>query len=267
MCPAQLHSTSPCSKDAHVTLIWPMRDEPGVSGKAFSPIFWQPLLHTFFSDTWTGSLEEQQPPGDVRDKPKEDVPGANCLPEILLRLPLASQSHHASKGIQDLPFHPSRFPILLNGITTPAVAAAAKSLQSCPTLCDPIDGSPPGSPVPGILQTRTLEWVAISFSNAWKWKVKVKSLSRVRLLATPWTAASQAFSIHGIFQARGLEWVAIAFSTPAVKTDQKPGHCAWPTALKPKSLILPIKISLFLWGLSSPTRDQTQPPSRESPES
>ena len=73
-----------------------------------------------------------------------------------------------------------------------AAAAAAKSLQSCPTLCDPIDGSSPGSPVPGILQARTLEWVAISFSNAWKWKVKVKSLSRVLLLATPWTAAHQA---------------------------------------------------------------------------
>ena len=71
-------------------------------------------------------------------------------------------------------------------------AAAAKSLQSCPTLCDPIDGSPPGSPVPGIFQARTLEWVAISFSNAWKWKVKVKSLSRVRLLENPWTAAYQA---------------------------------------------------------------------------
>ena len=71
-------------------------------------------------------------------------------------------------------------------------AAAAKSLQSWPTLCDPIDGNPPGSPVPGILQARTLEWVAISFSNAWKWKVKVKSPSRVRLLATPWTAAYQA---------------------------------------------------------------------------
>jgi len=70
-------------------------------------------------------------------------------------------------------------------------AAAAKSLQSCPTLCDPIDGNPPGSPVPGILQARTLEWVAISFSNAWKWKVKVKSLSHVWLLATPWTAAHQ----------------------------------------------------------------------------
>ena len=73
-----------------------------------------------------------------------------------------------------------------------ATAAAAKSLQSCPTLCDPIDGSPPGSPIPGILQARTLERVAISFSNAWKWKVKVKSLSRVWLLATPWTAAYQA---------------------------------------------------------------------------
>ena len=71
-------------------------------------------------------------------------------------------------------------------------AAAAKSLQSCPTLCDPRDGSPPGSAVPGILQARTLEWVAISFSNAWKWKVKVKLLSRVRLFATPWTAAHQA---------------------------------------------------------------------------
>ena len=73
-----------------------------------------------------------------------------------------------------------------------STAAAAKSLQSCPTLCDPIDSSPPGSPVPGILQARTLEWVAISFSNAWKWKVKVKSLSPVLLLATSWTAAYQA---------------------------------------------------------------------------
>ena len=68
----------------------------------------------------------------------------------------------------------------------------AKSLQSCPILCNPIDGSPPGSPVLGILQARTLEWVAISFSNAGKWKVKVKSLSRIRLLATLWTTAYQA---------------------------------------------------------------------------
>ena len=91
--------------------------------------------------------------------------------------------------------------------------AAAKSLQSCPTLCDPIDSSPPGSPVPGILQARTLEWVAISSSNAWKWKVKVKSLSCVHLFGTPWTAAYQAPPIHGIFQARVQEWVALAFSS------------------------------------------------------
>ena len=80
----------------------------------------------------------------------------------------------------------------LGGYAAAAAAAAAKSLQSCPTLCDPIGGSPPGSPIPGILQARTLGWVAISFSNAWKWKVKMKSLSRVRLFATPWTAAYQS---------------------------------------------------------------------------
>ena len=85
-------------------------------------------------------------------------------------------------------------------------AAAAKSLQSCLTLCDPIDGSPPGSAIPGILQTRTLEWIAISFSSAWKWKVKVKSLSRVRR-----AAAQPGFSVHGIFQARVLECGAVAF--------------------------------------------------------
>ena len=75
-------------------------------------------------------------------------------------------------------------------LTTPA--AAAKSFQLCPTLCDPIDGSPRDSPVPGILQARILEWVAVSFSSAWQWKVKVKSLSCVQLLATPWTEACQA---------------------------------------------------------------------------
>ena len=73
-----------------------------------------------------------------------------------------------------------------------SAAAAAKSLQSCPTLCDPIHGSPPGSVIPGILQARTLEWVAISFFNAWRWKMKVKSFSHVWLFATPWTAAHQA---------------------------------------------------------------------------
>ena len=82
--------------------------------------------------------------------------------------------------------------LIFNPAAAAAAAAAAKLFQSCPTLCDPIDGSPCGSSVPGILQTRTLEWVAISFSNAWKWKVKMKSFSRGRLFVTPWTAAYQA---------------------------------------------------------------------------
>ena len=93
-------------------------------------------------------------------------------------------------------------------------AATAKSLQSGPTLCDPIDGSPPGSPVPGILQARTLEWVAISFSNAWKWKVKVKSLSRIRLLATPWTAAYQAPPSMGY--SRQEYWSAVPLPSPGM---------------------------------------------------
>ena len=91
----------------------------------------------------------------------------------------------------------------------PAAAAAAKSLQSCPTLCNPIDSSPPGSSVPGTLQARILEWVAISFSNAWKWKVKVKALSRVWLLVIPWTAAHQVPSSMGFSRQEywsGLPW-------------------------------------------------------------
>ena len=84
------------------------------------------------------------------------------------------------------------FPHRLLQITKYSAAAAAKSLQASPTLCSPMDGSPPGSPIPGNLQGRTLEWVAISFSSAWKWNMKVKSLSCVRLLVTPWTAAYQA---------------------------------------------------------------------------
>ena len=90
--------------------------------------------------------------------------------------------------------------------------AAAKSLQSCPTLCDPIDGSPPGSPVPGILQARTLEWVAISFSNAWKWKAKGKSLSRVWLFETPWTTAYQAPPSTGF--SRQEYWSGVPLPSP-----------------------------------------------------
>ena len=91
-------------------------------------------------------------------------------------------------------------------------AAAAKSRQSCQTLCDPIDGSPPGSPVPGILQARIQEWVAISFSNAWKWKEKVKSLSRVILSATAWTAAHQAPPSMGF--SRQEYWSGVPVPSP-----------------------------------------------------
>ena len=93
-------------------------------------------------------------------------------------------------------------------------AAAAKSPQSCPTLCDPIDGSPPGSPVPGILQARTRVWVAISFSNAGKWQVKVNSLSRVWLLATPWTAAHQAPLFMGF--SRQEYWSGVPSPSPVL---------------------------------------------------
>ena len=113
----------------------------------------------------------------------------------------------ASKCLQTLTL---KSPFLLKIVA--AAAAAAKSLQSCPTLCDPWDGSPPGSPIPGILQARTLEWVAISFSNAWKWKVKVKSFSHVRLFMTPWTAAYQAAPSMGF--SRQEYWSGVPLPSP-----------------------------------------------------
>ena len=94
-----------------------------------------------------------------------------------------------------------------------SAAAAAESFQSCPTLCDPIDGTTPGSPIPGILQARTLEWVAISFSSTWKWKVKVKLLSRVQLFATPWTAAYQAPLSMGF--SRQEYWSGVPLPSPS----------------------------------------------------
>ena len=101
---------------------------------------------------------------------------------------------------------------MTNEILSIIYQVSAKSLQSFRTLCDPIDGSPPGSPVPGILRARTLEWVAIAFSNAWKWKVKVKSLSRVQLLATPWTAAYQAPPSMGF--SRQEYWSGLPLPSP-----------------------------------------------------
>ena len=106
-------------------------------------------------------------------------------------------------------------------------AAAAKWLQSCPTLCDPIDGSPPGSPIPGILHARTLEWVAVSFSNAWKWKGEVKSLSHVWLLATPWTAAYPAPPSMGF--SRQEDWSGVPLPSPMVDVQCHINHPYWIT--------------------------------------
>ena len=142
-----------------------------------------------------------------------------------------------------------------------AAAAAAKSLQSCPTLCDPIDGSPPGFPVPGILQARTLEWVVISLSNAWKWKVKVKLLSRVQLFATPWTAAYQAPPSMGFSRqeywsgvpllsadlplTRCIEWHFVFDSLPLIGPYFNIHECTWcpPNILLPKwfHVFVPLK--------------------------
>ena len=105
---------------------------------------------------------------------------------------------------------------------TSHAAAAAKSLQSCPTLCDPIDGSPPGSPFPGIFQARTLEWVAISFSNAWK--VKVKSLSCVRPFVTPWTAAYQAPPSMGFSRQESWSGVPLRELTQREPLEYKSRH-------------------------------------------
>ena len=113
-------------------------------------------------------------------------------------------------------------------------AAAAKSPQSCLTLCDPRDGSPPGSPVPGILQARALEWVAISFSNAGKWKVKGKSLSHVWLFGTPWTAAYQAPPPMGF--SRQAYWSRVPLPSLTVIIvhgilNRRTHFCSWVKAL------------------------------------
>ena len=104
-------------------------------------------------------------------------------------------------------------------IISNSCTATAKSLQSCQTLCDSRDGSPPGSLVLGILQARTLEWVAISFSNAWKWKEKVKSVSRVWLFATPWTAVYQAPPPMGF--SRQEDWSGVPSPSPTVVTTRQ----------------------------------------------
>ena len=131
----------------------------------------------------------------------------------LYRLQLVDGEGKSSRNIQSIRFQLHRGSnVNLRATWQALLNAAAKSLQSYQTLCDPIDSSPSGSPVPGIFQARELEWVAISFSNAWKWKVKVKSLSCVQLFATPWTAAHQAPPSMGF--SRQEYWTGVPLPSP-----------------------------------------------------
>ena len=158
---------------------------------------------------------------------------------------------HSNTPLTSTPHHPDRKWIrkhrpelthyilnALNFILSYIYIYAAKSLQSCSTLCSPIDGSPSGSPVPGILQARPLEWVAISFSNAWKWKVKVKSLSRIQLLVTPWTVAYQAPPSMGFSRQEYLEWVAMSFSRRP-RLDSWVRKIPWRRKWQPTPVFLP----------------------------
>ena len=141
---------------------------------------------------------------------------SNCLVWIRLNYsPLGMFQYNTI--LSEYVLHFKRFICVLRSAAAAAAAAAAKSLQSCPTLCNPIDGSPSGSLVPGILQARTLEWVAISFSNAWKWKVKVKPTSCVRLLETPWTAAYQAPPSVGF--SRQEYWSGLPLLSPCLSLE------------------------------------------------
>ena len=139
-------------------------------------------------------------------------------------------------------------------------AAAAKSFQSGPTLWDPIDGSPPGSPIPGILQARILEWVAISFSNAWKWKVKVKSLSRVQFFTTPWTAAYQAPLSMGF--SRQEYWSGVPL--PSLSYSWGKFKCLLSSLIPPpqsteSSTVKCLKChQSLLWGLNGSNTQRTQ---------
>ena len=125
-------------------------------------------------------------------------PRQEACPRAMPRI--SSPSSSLPRGIPSQPNHCSQA----------EAAAAAKSLQSCPTLCDPIDGSPPGFSVPGILQARTLEWVAIFFSNAY---MHAKLLQSCPTLCEPMDSSPPGSSVHRFLQARILEWVAISFSS------------------------------------------------------
>ena len=150
-------------------------------------------------------------------------------------------------GLKDAREPPSQ------GMRAASAAAATKSLQLRPTLCDPIDGSPPGSPIPGILQARTPEWVAISFPSAWKWKVKVKLLNRVQLVATPWTAAHQAPPSMGFFNS-GIKNKIFPFA--ASWLDIEDIMLKWNKSHRERQRQIPYSIT-YIWNLKYDTNELT----------
>ena len=160
--------------------------------------------------SWAGWNPSMRPVGHVLKRISQVHHWA--LANILFQfdLPFLIFPLYIHYSLVKLPICVAHKPILCIHIS--AAAAAAKSLQSCLTLCNPIDGSPPGSPVPGILQARVLEWVAISFSNVRKWKVKAKSLSCVRLFTTPWTTAYHAYPSMGF--SRQESWSGLPLPYP-----------------------------------------------------
>ena len=190
----------------------PSKEDASIDKSGSELMFWAQVLARQLS-------EQLAWPGQILQGPAEGP--SVWFPSTLLHTQSATASLASSLFLE-----------LSQNIT--AAAAAAKSLQSCPTLCYPRDGSPSGSPVPGILQARTLEWVAISFSNAWKWKVKVKSLSHVQLLSTPWTAARQAPPSMGFYMViQTCTWLTPLFpDVPSWGTLSKIAHthtsCGFP---------------------------------------
>ena len=157
---------------------------------------------------WINGRESEKTPGD-----SEGQGSLVCWsPWGRKKLDTTEQLNNNNLILVSLVIKSSLFIIKSSLLIIKSMLCYAKSLQSCPTLCDPIDGSPPGSIVPGILQARILEWVAISFSSAWKEKSESEVAQSCRTLSDPMDCSLPGSSVHGIFQARVLEWGAIAFS-------------------------------------------------------
>ena len=191
------------------------------SSEHFPIKFWNSVASDFTEKTET---KEERP----QISPTYSLITCSCAITWLPRL-LSQPSHLYPESPIPFPLRgmaTTIFPFLhlpISPLCYVIAAAAAKLFQSCPTLCNPIDSSPPGSPIPGIIKARTLEWVAISFSNAWKWKVKGKSLSHVWLLATPWTAVYQAPLSMGF--SRQEYWSGVPLPSPVMSLLQ-PHKCA-----------------------------------------